>query len=158
MRPAPEVGVNFFEPRQTPALFGLGLVDRIPEATLLALADPVDVDMNGISGRAHVLPDGRVGRFGWKADVPSLAEFTRDALSVELGPPCRRKTASPSAPPPTPTCSRTPRSAAWTWRTSSPSWPDSLRPNVSAATPRSRTWVRASSRTSAARGVTCPRS
>jgi len=26
-----------------------------------------------------------VGRFGWKADVPSLAEFTRDSLSVELG-------------------------------------------------------------------------
>ena len=55
-----------------------------PEA-LLALADPADTDMNGISGRAHVLPDGRVGRFGWKAEVPSLAEFTRDALSVELG-------------------------------------------------------------------------
>lgn len=85
VRPAPEAGANFFEPRQTPALFGLGLVDRIPEATLLALADPADADMNGISGRAHVLPDGRVGRFGWKADVPSLAEFTRDALSVELG-------------------------------------------------------------------------
>jgi CxxC motif-containing protein (DUF1111 family) len=85
VRPAPEAGVNFFEPRQTPALFGLGLVDRIPEATLLALADPADADMNGISGRAHVLPDGRVGRFGWKAEVPSLTEFTRDALSVELG-------------------------------------------------------------------------
>ncbi|MCA9574532.1 MAG: di-heme oxidoredictase family protein [Polyangiales bacterium] len=84
-RPAPEPGSNFFEPRQTPSLFGLGLVDRIPEATLQALADPDDADMDGISGRAHVLPDGRVGRFGWKAQVPSLAEFARDALSAEVG-------------------------------------------------------------------------
>lgn len=84
-RPAPEAGVNFFEPRQTPSLFGLGLVDRIPEATILALADPNDDNMDGISGRAHVLSDGRLGRFGWKAQVPSLAEFARDALSAEVG-------------------------------------------------------------------------
>jgi CxxC motif-containing protein (DUF1111 family) len=29
--------------------------------------------------------DGRVGRFGWKADVPSIREFNRDALSNEMG-------------------------------------------------------------------------
>jgi CxxC motif-containing protein (DUF1111 family) len=85
VRPAPEPTSNFFEPRQTPPVFGLGLVDAIPEATLLALADPTDSDMDGISGRAHVLGDGRVGRFGWKAQVPSLLEFARDALSAEVG-------------------------------------------------------------------------
>src|SRR5205085_1441169 len=29
--------------------------------------------------------DGRIGRFGWKANAPSLREFIRDALSNELG-------------------------------------------------------------------------
>jgi CxxC motif-containing protein (DUF1111 family) len=42
--------------------------------------------MDGISGRAHILPnDGRVGRLGWKADVPSSAEFVRDAMAAEIG-------------------------------------------------------------------------
>ncbi len=85
VRPAPEAGVNFMEPRQTPAIFGLGLIDLLPDSAILARADPADADMDGISGRAHILSDGRLGRFGWKAQVPSLAEFARDALSAELG-------------------------------------------------------------------------
>ncbi len=76
---------NVFELRQTPALFGLGLIERIPEMTILALADPDDADGDGISGRAHRLPDGRLGRFGWKAQVPDLRAFARDASSAELG-------------------------------------------------------------------------
>jgi len=76
---------NFFEARQTPPLFGLGLVDRIPESAILARADPDDTDGDGISGRANVLGDGRVGRLGWKANVPSLAEFARDGLTNEMG-------------------------------------------------------------------------
>ena len=35
--------------------------------------------------RAHRLSDGRLGRLGWKADVPSLAEVARDAMANELG-------------------------------------------------------------------------
>ena len=81
----PEPGINTFEHRQTPPLFGLGLVDAISEDTILSNADPDDTDGDGISGRANVLPDGRIGRLGWKADVPSLAEFTRDGFSNELG-------------------------------------------------------------------------
>lgn len=84
-RPEPEAMSNFFEERQPPALFGLGLVDRIPDATILALADPQDADGDGVRGRAHVLPDGRLGKLGWKANVPSVAEFSRDAMSNELG-------------------------------------------------------------------------
>lgn len=76
-RPEPE-GPAQFERRQTPPLFGLGLVETVPLATLEALAA-----RNG--GRVSRLPDGRVGRFGWKADVASLADFTRDALFNELG-------------------------------------------------------------------------
>ena len=78
--------VNVFEQRQTPTTLGAGLIDSISEATILANEDPDDADGDGISGRANVLPgDGRIGRFGWKADVPSLAEFVRDASAAEVG-------------------------------------------------------------------------
>ena len=76
---------NVVETRQTPALFGIGLIDRILESAIVEQQDLTDADGDGVYGRAHFLPDGRLGRFGWKADVPSLAEFTRDALSAELG-------------------------------------------------------------------------
>jgi CxxC motif-containing protein (DUF1111 family) len=84
-RPEPSPGVTLFEARQPPPVFGLGLVDRIPDASILALEDPDDANGDGIRGRARRLPDGRLGRLGWKAGVPSLAEFARDAMSNELG-------------------------------------------------------------------------
>jgi len=83
-RPQPEA--NVFELRQTPHLFGAGLVDRIPDEAILAHADPDDTRTpDGISGRPSWTDGGRLGRFGWKAQVPSLDEFTRDAVSAELG-------------------------------------------------------------------------
>jgi len=84
-RPAVVAAVNIFERRQTPAIFGLGLIDQIPDEVILANADPDDANDDGISGRANVLDDQRLGRLGWKANVPSLAEFSRDALANELG-------------------------------------------------------------------------
>ena len=84
-RPEPAAGVNFFELRQPPTTFGIGLIDQVDEAAILANADPEDVDGDGIRGRAHVRPDGRLGRFSWKGGVPSSEEFMRDALSNELG-------------------------------------------------------------------------
>ncbi|MCZ6917546.1 MAG: hypothetical protein O7I93_12275 [Gemmatimonadetes bacterium] len=68
-----------------PSLYGLGLVDAIAEETLLALEDPDDADGNGISGRAGRTVDGRVGRFGRKADVATLFEFIEGALRAEMG-------------------------------------------------------------------------
>ena len=73
------------ELRQTPALFGLGLLEQVPAALLEGFADPDDLDGDGVRGRLAWLEDGRLGRFGWKASIPSLAEFTRDAASTELG-------------------------------------------------------------------------
>ena len=84
-RPEPDDGATFFERRQTPTTLGLGLLERIPRGAIEAGADPDDGDGDGIRGRAHVLPDGRLGRFGWKANVPSVREFVRDAFSGELG-------------------------------------------------------------------------
>ena len=85
VRPEPNADASFFERRQTPTTLGLGLLERIPRETIEAFADPEDDDQDGISGRAHVLEDGRLGRFGWKASIPSVREFVRDALSGELG-------------------------------------------------------------------------
>jgi len=81
----PTADINVFEHRQTPHAFGLGLIDGIEGETILANEDPDDEDGDGISGRAHVLPDGRVGRLGWKAQAPNSAEFLRDAMAAEIG-------------------------------------------------------------------------
>lgn len=72
------------EPRNSPSIFGLGLLDRVPAATILSRHDPTDADGDGISGRARILPGGALGRFGWKAGVPTLQDFAADALFGEL--------------------------------------------------------------------------
>lgn len=71
--------------RQTPTTLGLGLIEQIDDATILALADPDDADGDGVRGIPSILPDGRLGRFGWTAQVPTLEDFARDALANELG-------------------------------------------------------------------------
>jgi CxxC motif-containing protein (DUF1111 family) len=84
-RPLPDPACTHFERRQTPTLLGLGLLDEIDPAAIEAHADELDVDGDGVSGRVRRLDDGRVGRFGWKANVPSLIDFVRDGMSNELG-------------------------------------------------------------------------
>ena len=71
-------------------VFGAGLVEAIPDDTIRALADPTDRDGDGVSGRAAVVVDRasgeqRVGRFGWKAQVATLLEFSGDAYRNEMG-------------------------------------------------------------------------
>lgn len=68
-----------------PALFGLGLVEAISDSALQALADPQDLDGDGISGRLGRAASGRIGRFGIKADHETLADFVSSALLVEMG-------------------------------------------------------------------------
>lgn len=75
--------------RVPPAVFGLGLLEAVPDADLLARADPGDADGDGISGTAHLLGDGTrhavVARFGWKAAQPTLLAQTTAALHHDLG-------------------------------------------------------------------------
>lgn len=71
--------------RTTPPVFGFGLIDAIPEAAILAKEDPDDADGDGISGRANRFFDGRLGRFGRKALVPTLSEFNAGAFPLEQG-------------------------------------------------------------------------
>lgn len=84
-RPAAEPDSNVFELRQPPPLFGLGKLDDVGEAELKSLADPDDEDGDGISGRIARPFPGKIGRFGWKADFPTLEDFFRDALANENG-------------------------------------------------------------------------
>jgi CxxC motif-containing protein (DUF1111 family) len=70
--------------RTIPDIFGFGLLDAVPEATILALADEFDRNGDGISGRPNY--DGqRVGRFGRKAQVASLRKFNDGAFLAEIG-------------------------------------------------------------------------
>jgi len=84
-RPPIDPSSNTFETRQTPPIFGLGFLESIPEADILANQDCRNPDPTAISGCAHILPSGQLGRLGWKANVPNLAEFARDGLSNECG-------------------------------------------------------------------------
>ncbi|MFQ5489607.1 MAG: di-heme oxidoredictase family protein [Phycisphaerae bacterium] len=81
----PQAEANVYEHRQTPHVFGLGLIESIADETITGNADPGDDDGDGISGRVSITDDGRIGRLGWKAQVPSVAEFVRDAMAAELG-------------------------------------------------------------------------
>jgi len=68
-----------------PALFGLGLVEGIPDDEILSREDPDDADGDGISGRAGRTADGRVGRFGRKLEFATVLDFTEGALRAEMG-------------------------------------------------------------------------
>lgn len=75
--------------RRTTPLFGLGLVDAVPDETFQELAEDEDED-DGVAGRVNIvtnLSTGRpaVGKFGWKAQVPTLFQFSGDAYLNEMG-------------------------------------------------------------------------
>ena len=71
--------------RTTPDLLGFGLLDAVPDSVILSYADPDDKNHDGISGRPNRFFDGRLGRFGRKALVPTLREFNDGAFQVEIG-------------------------------------------------------------------------
>lgn len=85
--------------RLPPPVFGVGLIEAIPEATILANADPDDRNADGISGRpnyvraAEYVPisepgsgaQARLGRFGRKAQVANLLEQVTEAYHQDIG-------------------------------------------------------------------------
>ncbi len=79
-----------------PPVFGSGLLEAIPEADILALADPDDADGDGISGRPNRVLDpvaiargeparAVLGRFGWKAGTPSVQVQGTGAYRNDMG-------------------------------------------------------------------------
>lgn len=81
---------NVTAQRVTTSALGLGLLEAIPDAAILANANPGGP---GVSGRAHMVtaaedpPNSplRVGRFGWKAQVATVLTFSGDAAVNEMG-------------------------------------------------------------------------
>lgn len=75
--------------RVAPPMIGLGLLESVHEADILAWADPDDEDGDGISGRPARVRDAqgewRLGRFGWKAIAPTIAEQSAGAFSGDMG-------------------------------------------------------------------------
>lgn len=80
---------------QTTALFGAGWIDRISEKAILfnarsraasAVVKELAMDFGQIPvGAVRTLPDGRVGKFGWRAQFATLEEFVATACANEIG-------------------------------------------------------------------------
>jgi CxxC motif-containing protein (DUF1111 family) len=71
--------------RNATALFGAGLIDKIPDSVLIEKAKQTYKDFPEIQGRVAKQKDGTIGRFGWKDQKSSLYEFAMTACAVELG-------------------------------------------------------------------------
>jgi CxxC motif-containing protein (DUF1111 family) len=76
--------------RIAPPIIGLGLLDAIDQGTLDALADPNDANGDGISGRENLVwnPETQLtqlGRFGWKANAPTLEIQAAGAAFNDMG-------------------------------------------------------------------------
>lgn len=76
--------------RVAPALVGLGLLEAVSDEEISRLADPDDRDRDGISGRMNQVWNVRTqrrvrGRFGWKAEQPTVEQQTAGAFAGDMG-------------------------------------------------------------------------
>lgn len=79
-----------FSARVAPPMIGLGLLESIPESTILAFAEQQKQEGLGISGKANRVWDVQVedfalGRFGWKAGQPNLMQQNAAAFNGDIG-------------------------------------------------------------------------
>ncbi len=68
----------------------MGLLEAIPEQTILSYSDPNDNDNDGISGSANYVWNEEkqqtvLGRFGWKANEPDVRQQVAGAFSGDIG-------------------------------------------------------------------------
>jgi len=78
-----DLGDAFTSLRVAPPVFGGGLLESIPSTELESGADPQDRNQDGISGRT-AQTDAGIGRFGWKAQRPTIATFTQGAFEADF--------------------------------------------------------------------------
>ena len=81
---------TMFSPRVAPPIHGSGLLEAVPEAEILSAADPDDADGDGVSGRPNrvweiATGEQALGRFGWKANVPTLEQQAASAFVADIG-------------------------------------------------------------------------
>jgi len=68
--------------RAAMTLRGTSLIDNILDREILSVQA---AQAAPVRGRINVLSDGRIGRFGWKAQTATLVEFMSEAQRDELG-------------------------------------------------------------------------
>src|SRR3954453_1559263 len=76
--------------RRTTPLFGLGLVDAVPDGDFIALAAKEAQQDPSTAGHVNLVDNTSagmqtVGKFGWKSQQPSLFQFSGDAYINEMG-------------------------------------------------------------------------
>lgn len=86
----PISGSYQLSPRLAPPMIGIGLLEAIPESQIVAGADPDDANGDGIKGHPNYVLDSvsktkQLGRFGWKANTPSVATQVALAFSQDIG-------------------------------------------------------------------------
>lgn len=79
-----------FSPRVAQQMPGLGLLEAVSESTILSFADENDANADGISGKPNYVWDetkqaNALGRFGWKANQPTLRQQTAAAFLGDIG-------------------------------------------------------------------------
>ncbi|WP_091893696.1 di-heme oxidoredictase family protein [Polaribacter sp. KT25b] len=77
-------------PRVAQQMVGLGLLEAVTENTLLSFADEFDTDNDGVSGRPNYVwnietQSTTIGRFGWKANQPTIKQQISAAFAGDLG-------------------------------------------------------------------------
>lgn len=77
-------------PRVANQMIGMGLLEAIPESVLLGFADENDTNKDGISGKINYVYDvasnsKKMGRFGWKANQPSVRQQVAGAFLGDMG-------------------------------------------------------------------------
>lgn len=77
-------------PRIANQMIGLGLLDAVPEGTVLSYSDEGDSNGDGISGKPNYVYDiesqsMKLGRFGWKSNQPSLKQQVAGAFAGDMG-------------------------------------------------------------------------
>lgn len=81
----------FRSQRNSPALFGAGVINQITNHQLITVAQIAANRFGENAGRLSVIKAGksiettRLGRFGWRGQTESLHDFVRDACAIELG-------------------------------------------------------------------------
>lgn len=86
-------------PRIAPTMTGMGLIEAIHSADIVAGADPDDDDGDGVSGRVALAVNPatdriELGRFGWKAQNATVRQQSAGAFAGDIG------ISSPDAPRP----------------------------------------------------------
>ncbi len=77
-------------PRLAPQVIGMGLLEAVPENAIRSRADPDDADGDGVSGRPNTVWNAEagakaLGRFGWKANVATVAQQVAGAFLADIG-------------------------------------------------------------------------